>query len=293
MKKWLLYSIYIIAASAFFIYWLFPSDMITDYIIRKADESNPDLTITIDRVKPNFPPGLKFYDVSLSNKESPAIDAEWIKVVPKFLTLFSDQKTFSFKGRTCEGNLEGEATITESETGPRMTVDADLAGILMKDIHAIQDPSKYKLSGILDGKITYTREKANEAVINAKLTASDANFEVLGSVFSKLGLLASLFDAGNYTFKSIDADLEIKNKKKFEIRECVLKGNQLGGNISGSVELRTPRGRSTLNLKGTIRPHPSFLAKLGSLASQFFKGKGNENGRPFKIRGTFDNPRFR
>jgi len=201
MKKWLLYSIYIIAASAFFIYWLFPSDTIKDYIILKAGESNPDLTITIDRVKPNFPPGLKFYDVSLSNKENPTIDAEWIKVVPKFLTIFSDQKTFSFKGRTCEGSLDGEATITESETGPRMTVDADLAGILMKDIHAIQDPSAYQISGILDGKITYTREKANEALINAKLTASDANFEVLGSVFFQTGAFGLCFRRGKLHFQ--------------------------------------------------------------------------------------------
>lgn len=292
MKKWLLYSLYIIAVSVLFIYWLFPSDTIKNYIVLKAGEANPDLTITMDRIKPNFPPGLKFYDVSLSNKENPVIDAEWIKVVPKFLTIFRPQKTLAFNSSICEGSLEGEATLTESETEPQWTVDADLAGILMKDIHTIQDPSAYQISGILDGKVTYTREKADEAVINAKLTGSDVSFEILGSVFSKLGLLASVFNAGNYTFKTIDAELEIKNNKKYEIKECVLKGNQLGGNISGTVELRIPRGKSTLNLKGTIRPHPSFLAKLGS-ASMLFKGKRNENGRPFKIWGTFDRPRFR
>ncbi len=294
MKKFLLYSIYILAVSAFFIYLLFPSDAVKKYIAFKINEANPDYSITIDRIKPDFPPGLKFYGVNLSHKNNPAITAEWMKIAPRLLTLFRPKMAFSFKGRLYEGMTEGEAFITKSDTEKsvvtEVTINANLSALEMKDMHGIQDPSKYKLSGILDGKITYSRKKSDETV-DAKLTASGCDIKMLSPISPEMGFLASVFSVDSLAFKSIDADLEIKNNKKIQIKEFVIKGNQISGNISGTVDLKTPWDRSVLNLAGAIRPYPSFLASLGKAATLLFKKPPGENGFPFKIGGTFKRPR--
>lgn len=57
LKKIFLYSIYIAGITIFFLYYLFPSDIIKKYIISKAKEANPNISIKIDQVKPSFPPG--------------------------------------------------------------------------------------------------------------------------------------------------------------------------------------------------------------------------------------------
>jgi hypothetical protein len=57
------------------------------------------------------------------------------------------------------------------------------------------------------------------------------------------------------------------------------------------INLRNPSENSILNLSGTLRPHPSLIAKMGSMASLLFQKKqGSEF--PFKNTGTIGNPKF-
>ena len=283
------------AVSAFCLYWLFPSDAVRKYITAKINDANPDVKVAIAQIKPNFPPGLKLNQVNLSHKESPAISADWVKIMPKFLTLFGSYPTYAFKGNTCDGMVEGQAVMAKSdekESGPaELRIDADLSAIQMADIPAIQDPAKYKLAGTLDGNVTYIRKKPDKT-IHAKLTASNGHIEMSAPLFSNMGILGSVFKKGKLPFKRIDADVEIIKQKNIQIKECNIEGNQLAGKISGTVVLNTPRDRSRLNLEGTIKPHPALLEKLGAAASLLFKRKGAGDGIPFRIKGTFKQPSF-
>ncbi len=58
-KKSLLYAAYIIGITGFFLYYLFPSDMLKKYLEYRLSQGNPDISVTIDRVSPTAATGHK------------------------------------------------------------------------------------------------------------------------------------------------------------------------------------------------------------------------------------------
>jgi len=295
LKKIFLYSIYIIGIIIFFLYYLFPSDIIKKYIISKAKEANPNIIIRIDQVKPSFPPGLKFYKVEFLQEENPLADIENLKVMPNLMTLFKSEIRFTFKGESCKGTIKGKGSVVKSDNPDSvqgLMIDTDLSGIQIKDIKGIKT-SDYKVSGILNGNILYNSKDPAETVVS-KLSISDCNLN-LAPLSKKMGLLAPLFNVGNFTFKNVDANITLNKSRTLQIKEFTVKGTQINGNLSGSVMLKTPSEKSMLNLTGDIKPHPSFIATLGNMGALINKanpGRGNDGGIPFKITGTIENPGF-
>ncbi|MDM8523388.1 type II secretion system protein GspN [Desulfococcaceae bacterium HSG8] len=290
MKKVFLYFIYIAAVTIFFIYYLFPSEEVKNYIAFKISNANPDITVTIDNVKPVFPPGLGLYAISFfSEGQVKLIESEQMKITPGLLSLFRNKKIFSFKGKSCQGILEGKASFIKSDTSPKIAaVTAKLSGIRINDIPAVKNLEGYKISGILDGDIIYSENGESDEIANAKLTVSDSAVAFSESDSKKMGLLAPLLKVGEFKFKTINADMVIDNNRKLQIKGCTIKGEQMNGDISGDIRLKAPLKKSVLNLKATIRPHPTLVATLGKAASFLFK-KGSFT---FKISGTFEKPRF-
>ncbi len=86
--------------------------------------------------------------------------------------------------------------------------------------------------------------------------------------------------------------MTLHDLQNLQIKETIIKGNQAGGDISGTITLKNPSGKSILNLSGTIKPQPSLIAKLGGMASLFLKQKQGNTGFPFKITGTLEKPNF-
>ena len=58
IRKWIAYGVYIVALAALFIYYLFPSETVKNYITARAGQVNPDIRVSILKVTPVFPPGL-------------------------------------------------------------------------------------------------------------------------------------------------------------------------------------------------------------------------------------------
>ncbi len=282
-KTWLLYSIYIIAITAFFIFYLFPSDKLKNYITYKLNSHHPDINVKIDKVKLSFPLSLRIDNVTLYHLNDSWLDAEQIKIVPDLLSLFSAQKIFFFKGKTYEGSLEGRGKFTRNTPTGNVVIDAKLSRIQIKQVDAIQNLTGLKISGVLDGNFTYSEVEKSEGHIKADLIISDCTIEPL----------TPLLNLDRITFKKIEADFSIKNQK-LQFKRCTFKGNQMDGNIAGSVTLNRPIGKSVLKLTGTIKPHQVFLAKLGKdfPASQLSKKIFNKNGFPIKFYGTLDKPSF-
>lgn len=285
-KKKFLYILYIIAAFIFLLYILFPSDAVKTYIEDKLGSINPDLLISIDNINPAFPPGVRLNAVSFYYIRSLLLDAETIKIVPGILSVFSSQTTFSFKGAAYDGILNGRGEIGDNEG--HLKIDADLSGIQIKDIPAIKnmagiEKEKYKISGILDGKVTYCNNKGSDRVIGAKLGISDCRIKLKEPVFNH--------DA--FTFIKIEADLAaIKNR--LQIKSCTIDGDKVNASLSGSVVTKKNLGSSVLNLKGKIKLKPLFFGnmKKNLLASIFPEKISGNSSFFFKIVGTFNDPEF-
>jgi len=285
-KKKFLYISYIIAAFIFFLYVLFPSDTVKIYIEHKLGGINPDLSISIDNINPVFPPGVRLNTVSFYYIRSLFLDAETIKIVPRIFSVFSSKTAFSFKSAAYDGIINGKATI--GSNAGQIKIDADLSGIQIKDIPAIKnlvgiEKEKYKVSGILDGEVTYSNNKGSDRVMGAKLDISDC----------RVKLKEPVFNHENFTFSKIEADLATV-KKRLQIKSCTIEGDKVNASLSGTIVTKKNLGSSVLNLKGKIKLKPLFFGNMKkNLLSSIFPEKMSGNSSfSFKIGGTVDNPEF-
>lgn len=238
---------------------------------------------------------MKFYKVEFLQEENPLADIESLKVMPNLLTLFKPEIRFTFKGESCKGTINGKGSVVKTDNQDSvqgLMIDTDLSGIQIKEIKGIKI-SDYKVSGILDGNILYKGNDPAERAVS-RLSISDCNID-LAPLSKKMGLLAPMFNVGNFTFKNVNANITVSKDKTLQIKEFTVKGTQINGNLSGSVILKTPSEKSLLNLTGDIKPHPSFIAGLGTMGALLKKvnqGQGGESGIPFKVTGTIENPGF-
>ncbi|MDY6792011.1 MAG: type II secretion system protein GspN [Thermodesulfobacteriota bacterium] len=285
-KKILLYISYIIAALIFFLYILFPSDTVKTYIEHQLSGIHPDVSISINTISPAFPPGVRLNNVSFYYIRSLLLDAETIKIVPGFLSLLSSKKAFSFKGVAGDGIIKGRGNI--GDNAGHIKIDADLTGIQLKDIPAVQIPAGsnkeiYKISGILDGKVTYSNNKGSDRIMEATLGISDCNIK-----FNK-----PVFNHGTFTFNKIEADLTTVNKR-LQLKSCIIEGHQINANISGSAVVKKSFGSSVLNLKGKIELKPFFFESMKEnlLASLFPEKMSGSRSFSFKVGGTIDHPEY-
>jgi len=281
-KKLLLYFIYIVAATVFFLYYLFPSDAAKKYVAFQLNKVNPDFSLTIDHIQPVLAPGIRFYTVSLYHLGDSLVDAEQITIIPGLQSLFRSKATVSFRGKAYEGTIEGKADITKKTSDREVAIDANFSGIRIEESPALQNLIDRSISGVLEGKVTLSR-KGPSRKGSAKLTLSDCKVE----------LLSPLINLDQLTFGSIKVDVSI-NKQTIQIKQCIFKGQQMDGRISGSVTLKKPFEKSVLNLSGVLKPHHFFLADLKkSLPANLFpKKRPGSSGYPIRLTGTLDKPGF-
>jgi type II secretion system protein N len=275
------WAIYIICAALFFLYYLFPSDAVKEYLADRLNQANPNLTVAIGALKPAFPAGIKLHDVIVYHRGTAAADFENLKISPKILSLFFDKTHLAFNGNAYGGKLTGQVDIIKNSPVGQVMIDADLEGIQVNRLEALNTVSTHRISGILDGTLAY-RAKVPNQTLRGNLTLSDGQIE-----FS-----APVLNQNVFTFNTIDAELEL-NGRVLTIKSCQIEGNQLDADIAGSIKLTGRSAKKMLNLFGTVKPHPALLAKLGkNIATLVTSTKAGDRGFSFKITGSVDSPRY-
>ncbi len=281
IQKWITYSIFILTLSIFFIYFLFPSDSVKRYIIVKVSRVNPNYKITIGRVFPTFPPGIRLNAVNIEYFDGLFLDAENIVITPKLISFFGQKRTFFFKVDAHEGIFQGKVDITGKNDGRHVYMDADINGIQLATVPALKNQTAFKISGILDAKIAYENRPISGLAILARVQISQCEVET-STLFLK---------QDSFNFRRIEADLLINNKS-INISRCNLKGEQIDAMVSGSGVLKDPLNKSIIDMSGTILPRPSFLMGSKNDSNEPILGKTEFEGRKisFRINGSLDNP---
>jgi len=275
----LLYTVYIIGITGFFLYYLFPSDTLKTYLEYRLSQTNPDITVTIDHVSPVIPPGINLHDVGIVHQNKALVDLDNLKIMPGILSLFSDKSTVNFKGHVNAGTFSGRAELDDNSGGQKVKCDGRISGIQVQGIPALQRLPADKISGVLNGNFIYADDGPNRS-LEGKLTLSQCRIELNEAVFN----LKSL------EFKDIDADLMLKNDT-LTIKHTRAKGNQMDADLTGTIGLT---GKSALNLTVSVTPHHLLLAKIEkTLPMDFLRNKkAGKAAISFNIDGTLDEPGF-
>jgi type II secretion system protein N len=281
--KWLLYSIYVLAAIVFFIYYLFPSDIIKNYVTSGLNKLNSNINISIDHVSPAFPLGLKLYKVNFYHMDNTLLEAEQIKIVPNLLSLFRSKVIFFFKAKAYMGILEGKGEFIKNRPDQHVVIDGKFSKINIKEIPAVKQFIGRNLTGILEGNFTYHNDEKLGGTSEVRCVISDGEIELLKPVFK----------LENISFSKIEAEMTIGNQR-LKVKRCIINAIPMDGNVSGLINLREPFEQSDLRLLGVIKPNQEFLAELGKDLPTNLLPKEIFSKRVVRIRiyGTLDEPRF-
>lgn len=280
-KSRIFWAIYIICAALFFFYILFPSETVKEYLADQIRQAHPGLTVEIGRLMPGFPPTLKLYDVSVYHFDQILAEMENLKISPNLLSLFLATTHISFKGTGYGGTLKGQADINKNSANRQMTIDADLAGIQVKELEALNAVTTHQISGNLDGTLRFKTNAPHQG-LSGDLILTDGQIE----------FAPPLLNQNKLSFNTIEAEVMIHNRS-LTIRRCQIEGTQLGAHFSGSIKISGRSARKILNLSGTVNPHAALLAKLGKNIPQLLSGSDSDKqGFPFKITGTMDSPEY-
>lgn len=284
MKKWLAYIAYVIIIVAAFLYILFPSADIKNYIIQQTKQISPAVSVAIGNVKPRFPPGLKFSNLHISLRNQSVFNASEINVTPKYLSMLSDNKTFLLKGNVYEGTFDGKASV-ESSSKPEYSSEFTFDGVQIKNIQALKKllPHEHEIFGAADGSIQYSTKKGFWGNGGAEVTITGCRLE----------LKPPIFEFKDLALGEVNAMIEFQNRQA-SIKEITVNGKQLTGKASGTIRLRRQLTESKIQLNGTIKPHPSLIKELGqSVPSQLLSKRNyKDNGISFRISGTLEQPNF-
>jgi type II secretion system protein N len=281
-KKSIFYTIYIIAITGIFLYFLFPSDTLKTYLAYRLSQGNPDVTVTIDRVSPAIPPGISLYNVGIAHQNKALVDLAKLKLMPGFLSLFSDKTTVTFKGYLNAGTISGRARLGSLSGAQEVKGDGRISDIQVEGIPALQRLPADKIAGVLNGDFTFAHVGPDRSLAG-KLTLSKSRIELKKAVFNVQSL----------EFRNIDADLMLKNDT-LTIKQTKARGNQLDADLSGTIALAGQTGKQAMNLTVSVTPHHLLLAKIEkNLPMDFLRNqKAGEAAISFKIDGTLDKPDF-
>jgi len=283
-KKRLLYTIYFICTTVIFLYYLFPSEAARQFLMVRLNQINPDIDVVFEQVKPAFPPGIGFSEVSVFHKRVPVFEAETAKITLGILPLFVLRPTVKFKCDAYDGHLKGKVGVSAFDF-EKVSGDVRLENVDIADIEALHMLlPRYDLAGLLSGDIEGATKKDDGTYLKSDLRLAGGGIE-----FS-----TPLYGLNDLTFEEIETDFEM-NGTLLKIDRLVTKGNDLNGSITGTVTVKQPIGRSKLSIKGEVTPGPDIISKLGELEpmiSVFLRNRSGKKGFPINQNGTLDNPGF-
>lgn len=281
-RQYFFYGLYGIAVTVFFLYLLFPSEKVREYLIYRVNRANPDFSMTIDRIIPVFPPGIRLNTVNLERSGQSILNVSRITLNPKLLSLFTKNQGAGFKGEVYGGTVKGTIRASGNNPSDQLEITADFSDIQIAKIPLLETALDRKISGRLDGKMIYKgRGFSGAANGNIKLTDSE------------IGLSSPILGLNSMNFDAVETDLMLQNRI-LRIKNCTVTGKQVKGNFSGTIRLSTSINESSLNLTGTFKPQPSFISALTQNVSTAFLPKSvlSDKGFTVRLRGTFADPGY-
>lgn len=285
MKRWIFYILYTMAAAVFFLYYLFPSDAAKGLLSSYLKKSQPDYQLQVARIKPSVPPGIRFDSVEISHKKEAWAALEQFDIRPDYLTIFSEKKSFRFKGDAYKGGIRGTVDVIPGNVPSVVGLTADIHDIQLEDISRLHEIIGAKIRGILKGVVYFQDGKGRERQADIQLNISNGSVEIDHPLINK--------SLEQLNFQSIDAAIVIQNQS-LELKHCKAVGKQADGELSGVIRFRRPFEKSLLDFRGTVKLHHTLLASMQHMIpGNLFQKKKNENsGLPIKLYGTIAKPKI-
>ncbi len=280
-RRRLFYLLYAGFWVCFFAYRLFPSAQVAAFLSDRLGAAAPEYSLVIDALAPAFPPALKARGVSLHHRLEELIRLDEVRVAPRLEGILRLRPAVSFKGRACGGSFEGRTEVEPLDPGQRIRLHLAFSGIALEAVPRLAALTGHALAGMLEGRAVVTAGGPAPREMTAALVLAGAVIDPPAPVLAVRRL----------RFDRVAADIAF-SQGKLSILEGRFNGPQMDGSISGTIAVERPLTASRLDLRGAVRPHAEFLAKLEEplpVPSNLRKAIA-ESGLSFRFSGTYGTP---
>ena len=289
-RRWIGYALYGVLLTLAFLYFLFPSDSIRDYVRASVHNMNPNLTVTFKKVSPAFSLGLKFTQVECTLEYSPEqnpFKAKNILVRPKIFSLFGKDPEYRFICQAYNGIITGRINLQSGQRGI-LNISTEFDNIHIDDSSPLPVFIADYMNGVLEGTVTYRGDKLYDTngTGDAFLRLSNGSFDFGSFDFGSFEIMQPIFNMNVIYYKELLIKADLKGLI-LNISDINLEGDDFLAQASGAIGLKDPIEKSSLNLKCTIEPTASFFQDAGDAA--LLIREALKNGKiSFSIQGTIE-----
>jgi len=282
-KIFFLYLAYALFAFILLLYLLFPKETAGRLMADRLNRITPELSVRLNPVTLVPPLSLKTLkpEITLFNRTTVTLDS--LLLSPDLLTLYGSNRKLNFSAEAFKGGISGEIL---SQGSTSMTFNSKFSGIKIDPVEYTNKEIFIRSRFILDGTLEYKNQEPLLRLVRGTLLLSELITEVDNPMLENLGISQLHFSTINITYTINNNLLEIISFKAV--------GDEMTITMTGTGSLDFPIEKSALNLRGDIRPEPSYVAgfaEISSIAMLFNNSK--KGGIPFTISGTLEKPRFK
>jgi type II secretion system protein N len=251
------------------LYLRFPGEALADYVKAFAARY-PGSLLSIDKIRPTFPPGLALANVTIGDRDHPeaTLRMDDLSVRPGGLSLLMGRLTLLLTAKGYGGEATGRVDFSRlfSLGGP-LSAGASLRDVRIEKCAWLQEALARQVTGTLQGTVSLsgTMEALNNMTGNVDFTLTNGVYP----------LIDGFLDVKKIDFSKIEGKLSFLNGA-IKITQLTLTGEKLRVSLKGNILMANEFPESRIDLSGTIE----------------LPGQGSKR-LTLNISGTIDNPKTR
>jgi type II secretion system protein N len=282
-RKIVLYAGYGIVLTAALLYARFPSEAYLEYLQARVREINPHFRAAAAKVAPLFPVGLRFVEPRIARDDRPGADlfaARELRVTRTVASLLGRTYRYEFDAEAYGGRIGGDAAFVQNDLCAPLSASVRLADLSLQEHAYLQAVDRQSVTGVLAGTVRFSGrlDRWMEGLGDADLTVRDGRVRLASPVWN--------IDTVHVDEARVGFQLR---ERRLILTRAEIRGRELQGNLSGTIQLKENVGESRLNLRGTFQPFPALSRVLGGLLGGSLSSRLGR-GVSFVIHGTVDDP---
>jgi len=283
LKPILLYFLFFIAAIVIFLFLLFPERRVAGSLSRSLTTVNPNVRVSIDKVKPGLPFKLVFENTKLLLNQTTQIVPESFEVFLGPAFIFNTKKPIAFQSDIYQGSVNGSLRLDNMDPFLFSRAELFMSKVEINDFRYKTGLADITLGCEVSGNYKQLETSGEKKSGQGTILCKNFKAKMKNSLFNTLKLPVVDFT---------DIKLEFtQSEKRVIITQCLARGSIINVKFKGSMEMMSPLQNTKLDLTGMILPDSPYLAKFANTASIKAVVKNiSKQGIGFNIKGTLKHP---
>lgn len=273
------YTLYALVVFLAFLYVTFPYDLLQQRLVEWVSQAGVQLTMA--RLGPAFPPGVRAYDMRLLvdqlGPNATIVRLETLRVHPEWLALLSRKMQVHFAAGLYSGRLEGEVGYAHVEGTPLWDLQARFVELDVAQYPLVQKDAQAFIRGRLSGEamVTLTRDgQMHDGIFNLRVQP----MALAGAPGWPLQLQREI------TCDILQGELKTTSRQGGNV-SLTCQGKDLAIEARGTVGWKAPLTDSQLNVRWQVRSEEAYKSELDLLAALVRKRLDRRGELSFRLQG--------